>query len=67
MAPSSLSYGDSAPGAGAEDCITSIHRLWWSVLWSSPSRCQTRSRASPAPFLCANSGWLLVGWISCWT
>jgi hypothetical protein len=28
MAPSPLSHGDGAPGAGAEDCITSERRFW---------------------------------------
>jgi hypothetical protein len=33
MAPSALSHGDGAPGAGAEDCITSARRLWRVVGW----------------------------------
>jgi hypothetical protein len=36
MAPSILSHGDGAPGAGAEDCITSARRLWQAELGSRP-------------------------------
>jgi hypothetical protein len=36
MAPRSLSHGDGAPGAGAEDCITSINGFWRVTLGSSP-------------------------------
>ena len=36
MAPSALSHGDGAPGAGAEDCISSpalARRVWRVVGW----------------------------------
>jgi len=36
MAPNALSHGDGAPGAGAEDCITSARRLWRVELGSRP-------------------------------
>jgi hypothetical protein len=39
MAPSSLSHGDCAPGAGVEDCITRARRLWQAELGSLP-RCR---------------------------
>jgi len=48
LAPSALSHGDGAPGAGAEDCITSARRLWRAELGSSPRPHLTRRRASPA-------------------
>jgi hypothetical protein len=35
MAPITLSHGDSAPGAGTEDCITIVHRLCRAGLESS--------------------------------
>ena len=49
MAPISLTRGDGALGAGAEDCITSARRLWRTDLVSRPRRRPTRRRASPAP------------------
>ena len=67
MAPSALSHGDGAPGAGAEDCITSARRLWRAELGSSPRRRPTRRRAFPASLVRADGGELSVGWISCWT
>ena len=36
MAPIALSHGDGAPGAGAEDCITSARRFWRTELGSRP-------------------------------
>ena len=49
IAPSALSHVDCAPGAGAEDCITSARRLWRAELVSLPRCRPTRRRASPAP------------------
>jgi hypothetical protein len=67
MAPSALSHGDGAPGAGAEDCIISASRLWRAELGSRSRRRPTRRRASPTPLFHADGGGLSVGWISCWT
>jgi hypothetical protein len=44
MAPSALSHGDGAPGAGAEDCITRARRLWRAELGSRPRRRRARRR-----------------------
>ena len=44
-----LSHVDCAPGAGAEDCITNVRRLWCAELVSLPRRRPTRRRASPTP------------------
>jgi hypothetical protein len=41
MAPISLSHGDCAPGAGAEDCITNVCRFCRVELGSRPRRRQT--------------------------
>jgi hypothetical protein len=60
-APSDLSHGDGALGAGAEDCITSARRLWRAELGSRPRRRLPRRRASPAPLFHADSGGLSVG------
>jgi hypothetical protein len=49
MAPMSLTHGDGALGAGAEDCITSARRLWRTDLVSRSRRLPTPRRASPAP------------------
>jgi hypothetical protein len=38
---------DCAPGAGAENCITSIHRLWRAELVISPHCRPTRRRVFP--------------------
>jgi hypothetical protein len=67
MAPNALSHGDGAPGAGAEDCITSARRFWRVELGSLPRRRPTRRRVFPAPLFRTNGGGLSVGWISCWT
>ena len=60
---SALSHGDGAPGAGAEDCITSARRLWRAKLGNRPRRRPTRRRASPAPLFLADGGDLSVGLI----
>jgi hypothetical protein len=65
IAPSALFHGDGAPGDGAEDCITNIHRFWWVELGSSPRRRPTRRRVFPAQLFSADGVGLLVGWISC--
>jgi hypothetical protein len=65
-APSALSHGDGALGAGAEDCITSARRLWRAELGSHPSGRPPRRRASPAPLFRADGGGLSIGLISCW-
>ena len=52
---------DCAPGAGAEDCTNSVHRLWRALLVSHPRRRPTSRRASPSPALRADSG-VFVGW-----
>jgi hypothetical protein len=39
---SALSHGDGAPGAGAEDYITSARRFWRAKLGSRPRRRPTR-------------------------
>ncbi len=62
ITPSALSHGDGAPGAGAEDCITSAFRLWRAEFWSLPRRRPTRRRASTAPLFRAD-GDLLPGWV----
>ena len=81
MAPSALSHGDGAPGAGAEDCMVrsficscrnkkqepSSRRFWRVELGSLPRRRPTRRRVFPAPLFCADCGGLSIGWISCWT
>ena len=60
MAPSILSHGDCAPGAGAEDCITRARRLERAPLVSRPRRRPTRRRASPAPLSAQTvAGWLV--------
>ena len=59
MAPSVLSHGDGAPGAGAEDCIPSARRLWRAELGSSPRRRPTRCRAFPAQL----GRWRVVCWV----
>jgi hypothetical protein len=64
VAPSALSHGDGALGAGAEDCITSARRFWRVELGSRPRRRPTRRRASTAPLFRADGGGLSVGWIS---
>ena len=55
-----MSHGDGAPGAGAEDCITSARGLWRAPLVSRPRRRPTRRRASPAPL----SAQTVAGWSS---
>jgi hypothetical protein len=62
MAPSSLSHGDGAPGAGAEDCITSIRRFWRTELGSSPRCRPTRRHVFPSQLFCIDGGGLSVGW-----
>jgi hypothetical protein len=64
-APSALSHGDGALGAGAEDCIASTRRLWRAELGSRPRRRPLRRRASAAPLYRADRGGLSVGLISC--
>ena len=54
MAPISLSHWDCAPGAGAEDCINNVRRLWRAELGSLPRRHPTRRRASTAPLFLAD-------------
>jgi hypothetical protein len=67
MAPNALSHGDGAPGAGAEDCITSARRFWRVELGSSPRRHLTRRRVFLDQLFLADGGELSVGCISCWT
>jgi hypothetical protein len=62
-----MSHGDGAPGAGAEDCITSARRVGRVELGGLPRRRPTRRRASLAPLFRADCGGLSVGWISYWT
>jgi hypothetical protein len=45
--PSAVSHEDGAPGAGAEDCITSARRFWRVELGSRPRRRPTRRRVFP--------------------
>ena len=60
MAPSALSHGDGAPGAGVEDCITRARRLCRAQLVGLPRRRPTRRRASPAPISTQTvAGWLV--------
>jgi hypothetical protein len=59
--PIALSNVDGAPGAGAEDCITSTRRLWRAELVSCPRRCPTRRRVFAAPLSAQTvAGCLLV-------
>jgi hypothetical protein len=44
MAPIALSHEDGAPGAGAEDCITSTRRLWRVGLGRSSFYCSYRNK-----------------------
>jgi hypothetical protein len=46
---STLSHGDGALGAGAEDCIARARRLWRAVLGGRPGSRPPRRRLSPAP------------------
>ena len=64
MAPSALSHEDGAPGAGAEDCITSARRFWRVELGSRPRRRLPRRRVFPAPLFRAKvegQPWIPVG------
>jgi hypothetical protein len=60
MSPITLSHGDGAPGAGAEDCITSTSRLRRAELGNPLRRRPTRRRASPAQLFCVDSGLFVV-------
>ena len=59
-------HGDGAPGAGAED-FASARRFWRVEFGRRSRRRPTRRRVFPAPLFLADSVWLSVGWISCWT
>jgi hypothetical protein len=61
MAPSALSHGDGAPGADAEDCITSARRFWRVELGSRPRRRPTRRCFFPAPLFRADGGGFRLG------
>jgi hypothetical protein len=58
MAPNTLSHGDGAPGAGAEDCITSENRL--GGLSSGAPPVVVRPLSRPA---FQRQRWLVVGWV----
>ena len=57
MAPSVLSHGDCAPGAGAEDCITSARRLWRVELGSLPVVVRLDGLAFGSHLSSGLSGW----------
>ena len=67
MAPSIVSHGDGAPGAGAEDYITITRRRLRAELGSRPRRRPTRRGVFPALLFRADGDGLSVGWISCGT
>ena len=57
VAPIALSHGDGAPGAGAEDCITSACRLWRDELGS----CPVLVRLDVVPLLTSSSTLTVAG------